>query len=147
MARAADRTAKKQPRGKPKAKAAPKAAAKPARKAVASGEKPASALAKHAFKPGQSGNPAGRPKGSRNKLGEAFLDALCADFQTHGVKVIETVRKEKPDQYLKTVASILPKELNVKSDPLDGFTDEQLAAFIAATADAGGGEEDGDGDA
>lgn len=61
----------------------------------------------HQFKPG---NP-GRPKGSRNKLGEAFLLAMYEDFQEHGVTVIETVRTEKPDQYLKVVASILPKEI------------------------------------
>jgi len=30
----------------------------------------------HLYKPGQSGNPNGRPKGSRNKLGEAFIAAL-----------------------------------------------------------------------
>jgi hypothetical protein len=28
------------------------------------------------FKPGQSGNPKGRPKGARNRLGTQFLEAL-----------------------------------------------------------------------
>lgn len=63
------------------------------------------------FKPGQSGNPAGRKPGSRNKLGEAFIEAMYADFQKHGVEAIVKVRDEKPDQYLKVVASILPKEI------------------------------------
>lgn len=65
----------------------------------------------HLWKPGQSGNPAGRPKGARHKLGQAFLDAMLKDFSEHGEVVIENVRTEKPDQYLKVVASILPKEI------------------------------------
>lgn len=76
----------------------------------------------HQFKPG---NP-GRPKGARNKLGEAFLSDMLADWEQHGVKVIQTVRAEKPDVYLKTVASILPQQLNVKVEPFDEMTDDQL---------------------
>ena len=55
----------------------------------------------HQFKPG---NP-GRPKGSRNRLSEAFIQALAEDFERHGAAVIERVRIEKPDAYLKVVAA------------------------------------------
>lgn len=63
------------------------------------------------FKPGQSGNPAGRPKGARSRLSTEFLDKLYADFQANGQAVIEAVRTERPHEYLKIVAAIVPKEI------------------------------------
>ncbi len=74
----------------------------------------------------------GRPRGSRNKLGEAFIDDMYADWQAHGVAVIAKVRDEKPDQYLKVVASILPKELNVNVNEVDSLTDDELIERIRA---------------
>jgi hypothetical protein len=47
------------------------------------------------FKPGESGNPKGRPKGARNRLGTKFLEALEADFNKHGAQAIEQVRQKK----------------------------------------------------
>lgn len=80
--------------------------------------------------PGQSGNPAGRPKGARSKLGEAFIEDMLTDWEANGPAAIVTVRTDKPEVYLKVVASILPKDLNVNFNPSDGMTDEQLIERI-----------------
>ncbi len=81
------------------------------------------------FEPGKSGNPAGRPIGARAKLGEAFIAEMLADFLKHGRNAIERVRQEKPDQYLKVIASLLPKDINLSTSPSDeDLTDEELLA-------------------
>ena len=51
----------------------------------------------------------GRQKGARNKLSHAFLEAFAADFEQHGIEVIKIVRMEKPHEYLKTAAYLMPK--------------------------------------
>ena len=79
------------------------------------------------IKPGEVRNPAGRPKGARHKLGTAFLEAMLKDFEEHGEDVIATVRDEKPDQYLKVMASILPKEFDLGEKTADALTELLLA--------------------
>lgn len=66
------------------------------------------------FKPGQSGNPAGKPKGARDKLDRSFVRALYKDFKANGVDAIIKTREEKPEAYLNVIAKVLPKE--VKGD-------------------------------
>ena len=84
------------------------------------------------FKPGQIANPKGRPKGSRNKLSEDFLKAMSSDFEEHGLAAVVKVRETSPAEYLRVVASILPKELNVKIDPLEEMTDDELIERLIA---------------
>ena len=83
-------------------------------------------LDQYKWEKGKSGNPAGRPKGARNKLGEQFLEALQEDFEANGVAAIQRVREEKPDAYLKVIASLLPSTVNLNVNKYDDLTDEQL---------------------
>ena len=73
------------------------------------------------FKPGQSGNPKGRPKGARNRLGTQFLEALEADFNKFGSQAIALVREKKPEGYMRVVADLLPKEANINVEAGEAF--------------------------
>jgi hypothetical protein len=90
----------------------------------------------HLFGPGNNANPTGRPKGSRNKLGELFVQALQDDFAEHGIAAIQLVRAEKPDQYLKVIASIMPKDLNINVNQMDSMTDDELIERIRSLDNA-----------
>lgn len=79
----------------------------------------------------------GRPKGARNKLGEAFIQALADDFDKHGIAAVETVRTEKPDQYLKVIASLMPKEHRLSfEDQYNEMTDDEIAGRIRQLANS-----------
>ena len=52
-------------------------------------------LKKYAFKPGRSGNPNGRPKGSRNKLAESFLVDVYEEWETGGRAAIKKMAKDR----------------------------------------------------
>ena len=93
------------------------------------------------WKPGQSGNPAGRPKGARNRLGSAFLEALEADFNAHGIHALQQVRETKPEVYIRVVADLLPKEANINVEAGEAFVNlwrkisEGLGDELAAQLD------------
>ncbi|OBQ74517.1 hypothetical protein [Mesorhizobium erdmanii] len=73
-----------------------------------------------------------RPKRTKKTLGDDFLAAVRADFRAHGAGVIAEVRADKPDQYLKIVLSVLPKDFPVLGtiNQLDGLSDEEIRSRI-----------------
>lgn len=83
------------------------------------------------FQKGVSPNPGGKPIGARNRLQGDFLNALAEDFAAHGKSAIELTRETQPAQYLKVVASLMPKELEIKR-PMEDMTDDDIIAGIAA---------------
>lgn len=89
-------------------------------------------LRKGRWKEGQTGNPGGRPKGSRNAITQMFIAAITADFEKHGSTALARLRKENPGVYCQLVAHLIPKqiegELNVRTsivEVLAGFSDTE----------------------
>jgi hypothetical protein len=86
------------------------------------------------FQPGESGNPAGGPVGSRHRqqLNGEFIAALLRDFRHGGPKAIERVRRMQPASYLKILALLVPREHKIEhGNPASALSDEQLALMIA----------------
>jgi hypothetical protein len=92
----------------------------------------------------------GRPKGAKNRLSWSFLSALADDFEAHGIETIRICRVERPNEYLKIVAGLMPKEfeftetklMEVTDDELDGYIEfarQRLASKRDATAASTGG--------
>ncbi len=62
------------------------------------------------FYPNLKPEKAGRPKGSRNRLSEAFLGDIVLDWEKHGAKALELLRVKKPYEYVRIVSTLIPKE-------------------------------------
>ncbi len=82
------------------------------------------------FKPGQSGNPAGKPKGARHKLQEDFLRDVQEAWETRGSEAIKGMIAEKPADFVKMVAGLMPKDIQFNINDHSEMTDEQLAERV-----------------
>jgi hypothetical protein len=53
-------------------------------------------------------------------LGDAFFEAMCADFERHGSAAIARVREEFPVAYLRAMCQLVPKDLTIDA-PVDAL--------------------------
>ena len=92
---------------------------------------------------GVSGNPAGRPLGSRNRLTHALVADLTASWEKHGPAVLERLRIDDPATYARLAASLVPKDVSITVEKVDPILEKldpnardalgELLTIIAAT--------------
>jgi hypothetical protein len=85
---------------------------------------------KAAWQPGQSGNPAGRPKGSRNHLSEMFLDEFCQLYELDSGKSLRWMQMNDPVAFVKAIIAVIPKQaiVDVNMQPVYVIADRALSA-------------------
>jgi Family of unknown function (DUF5681) len=64
-----------------------------------------------AWKPGQSGNPAGRPIGARQKISEKLLADLADVWEEHGVSVLQRLAVTDPGKLAQIAYGLLPRDV------------------------------------
>jgi hypothetical protein len=72
-------------------------------------------MTRHAgqWKPGQSGNPDGRPAGTRSKFSEAFYRDLAATWAELGGSAMRQTAQLEPAKFVAICASLIPKDVQL----------------------------------
>jgi hypothetical protein len=68
----------------------------------------------HLWKPGQSGNPAGRPLSARSKISERLLQDLAETWEEHGKAVLTKLAVSDPGRLATIAYGLLPRDVFVK---------------------------------
>ena len=85
------------------------------------------------FRQGVSGNPHGNRHHTRHLLNQEFMEALLLNFRHEGKKAIEKVAREQPGVYLKILALLVPREMQIEhTNRIKQMTDEEIEQAIEA---------------
>jgi len=96
------------------------------------------------WKPGQSGNPRGRPLGARQRISEKLLADLATVWEEQGTAVLQRLATDDPGKLAQIAFGLLPKEafLSVQQaapgnlEPDEWATLRRVLDIIQATAPA-----------
>ena len=84
------------------------------------------------WQPGQSGNPKGRPVGSRNKLATLVFDEALASFEKRGPAAFEEPANKDPARYLILMAQLIPQHFKHEVEhTIAGFSLEEVRLKLA----------------
>ena len=70
----------------------------------------------HRWKPGESGNPEGRPMGARSKLGTQIVNDFLENWNLNGKRVLQEAADKDVSTYLRVACAILPKVIELDDD-------------------------------
>jgi hypothetical protein len=81
---------------------------------------------------GISGNPNGRPVGSRTAFSNAFLRDLAESWAEHGKATMVHTAKANPEVYFATCARLIPKDvqLTIEQTTPRGLDQSDIAAML-----------------
>ena len=84
-------------------------------------------------RPFQPGNP-GKPKGAKHRLQEDFVKDVQAAWETKGAQAITDMITDKPGDFVKMVASLMPKDVTLNINDNSEMTDDELTGRIRSLA-------------
>lgn len=85
------------------------------------------------FQPGHSGG--GNRRGKRDKITQAFLNDLELVWREDGAAALKAAAKDKPAEFAKMVASLLPRQVEIER-PLADMNDDELAQLVDTIREA-----------
>jgi hypothetical protein len=88
------------------------------------------------WKPGQTGNPNGRPVGSRTAFSGAFMRDLAEVWAEHGKDTMLRTAKSSPETFFATCARLLPKDVELTIRQHYTGLDEADLMILRAIRDA-----------
>ena len=65
------------------------------------------------WKPGQSGNPAGKPIGTRQAFSQGFIKDFSTVWQEEGLEAVRKVARKSPESFVAIAAKVCPADVRV----------------------------------